>query len=147
MFLFLVNFNVKLTLSWIFFKDFGHSCRPAVILNSFLSNTYFCRAAFTSCFFKQNSCIHKICFYRCILQNSCSATIKILGKYLWKSSLFNKVTSRKPATLSETNSFTCIFQWFETQVRNSHFVYHLSVAASEHIVHTFFVKWFRCFHF
>ena len=28
---FLVKFNIQLTLSWIFFKDFCHSCRPAVI--------------------------------------------------------------------------------------------------------------------
>ena len=98
-------------------------------------------------FIKSIFIIHKIYFHRRVLQNSCSPTIKILEKCLLQCSLINKVTSRMPSTLSKINSFTCIFQLFWTQVLNSHFADHVSVAASEHIVHTFSVKWFRYFHF
>ena len=98
-------------------------------------------------FIKSIFIIHKIYFHRRVLQNSCSPTIKILEKCLLKCSLINKVTSRMPSTLSKINSLTCIFQLFWTQVLNSHFADHVSVAASEHIVHTFSVKWFRYFHF
>ena len=77
-----------------------------------MPKTCLCQAALTGCFCKQNSCFHKIYFYRYVPQNSCSA--RSMNNSCER--FFNKVTNSWTATLSKINSFTCTFQWFLTQM-------------------------------